>query len=198
MDRKEAGWLGYEKTKDQLNQHAKKRSQKARQEYEANPKFCLTCSEKIAYEKRRNDFCSKTCSAIRNNTGVTRHIKGSKICQCGKPKKPHNKYCSECAERRIYHRAYTLEQANNDKTRRRVLIELRGHRCQRCGLTEWMGDIIPIEVHHVDGNSDNNTDENLKLLCPNCHAQTGTHKRRNKNGARQIYRRKRYAEGKTW
>ena len=52
------------------------------------------------------------------------------------------------------------------------LIELRGHRCEDCGLTEWKHQPIPLEAHHIDGDKCNNTLENLLLLCPNCHTFT--------------------------
>lgn len=45
--------------------------------------------------------------------------------------------------------------------------------CEICGLTEWNGLDIPLELHHVDGNHFNNSLDNLQLLCPNCHAQQG-------------------------
>ena len=32
-----------------------------------------------------------------------------------------------------------------------AIITLRGHKCEVCGLTEWMGNPIPLEVHHIDG-----------------------------------------------
>jgi len=49
---------------------------------------------------------------------------------------------------------------------------VREHKCERCGITEWMGEPTPIELHHVDGNRFNNRFENVQLLCPNCHSQT--------------------------
>jgi predicted HNH restriction endonuclease len=69
-----------------------------------------------------------------------------------------------------------------------------------CGLSEWMDKRIPLEIDHIDGNSDNNVEQNLRLICPNCHAQTETYKGANagKGSSRQAMRRKRYAEGKTW
>jgi transposase-like protein/Zn finger protein HypA/HybF involved in hydrogenase expression len=50
--------------------------------------------------------------------------------------------------------------------------ELKEHRCESCGLTEWMGGKIPIELHHIDGDKYNNNLKNLQILCPNCHSNT--------------------------
>ena len=52
------------------------------------------------------------------------------------------------------------------------LIKLRGHKCESCNLSEWLGDLIPLEIHHVDGDKTNNGADNLQLLCPNCHSCT--------------------------
>jgi len=47
-------------------------------------------------------------------------------------------------------------------------------RCYNCGITEWRGRPISLQLHHIDGNGQNNRLENLQLLCPNCHSQTET------------------------
>lgn len=55
----------------------------------------------------------------------------------------------------------------------RLLREgLKEHVCESCKLTEWLGDKIPIELHHIDGNRYNNNLNNLQILCPNCHSKT--------------------------
>ena len=54
------------------------------------------------------------------------------------------------------------------------LIALRGRKCECCGITEWMGQPINLEIHHKDGDRTNNSLENLQLLCPNCHSYTPT------------------------
>lgn len=70
---------------------------------------------------------------------------------------------------------------NSNKLRKRLIAEgIKEHKCECCGLTEWMGDLIPLELDHVDGNHFNNTIENLKVLCPNCHAKTPTYRGKNK------------------
>ncbi len=48
--------------------------------------------------------------------------------------------------------------------------------CEQCGLSEWQGHAIPLEIHHINGNNTDNRIENLKLLCPNCHALTNNYR----------------------
>ena len=47
---------------------------------------------------------------------------------------------------------------------------IKESKCEKCGLSEWLGFPIPLELHHLDGNHYNNNFNNLKILCPNCHA----------------------------
>lgn len=60
-----------------------------------------------------------------------------------------------------------------------AIAALRGRRCENCGLEEWMGSPISLEVHHKDGDELNSVLENLQLLCPNCHSMTDTYKGKN-------------------
>lgn len=52
--------------------------------------------------------------------------------------------------------------------------------CSKCNLDKWMDLPIPLELHHIDGNHQNNQLDNLTLLCPNCHSQTENHRGKNK------------------
>ena len=202
MDQSEAGKLGYAKTGHILREQISEKHERLVQAYDANPKYCKQCGEKLPYEKRRHKFCSQSCAAKCNNRGVTRHTTHSSECaNCGAKKEHrHNKYCSECSKSRVYNTVQTLEMATHDRTRRKVLLQTRGWACEVCGLSEWMGKPIPIELDHVDGDADNNSAENLRLICPNCHAQTETYKGANagKGSRRQSKRRQRYADGKTY
>lgn len=52
-------------------------------------------------------------------------------------------------------------------------------RCSVCKLDSWMGTVIPIDLDHRNGVHTDNRIENLRLLCPNCHALTDTYKGKN-------------------
>lgn len=68
----------------------------------------------------------------------------------------------------------------SNKVRKKLLEEgYKEYRCECCGLSEWLGDLIPLELHHKDGNRFNNDLDNFQLLCPNCHAKTSSYRGKN-------------------
>ena len=57
---------------------------------------------------------------------------------------------------------------------KRALLEIgREWSCEVCGIKDWMGKEIDFEIHHIDGDKKNNTIVNLRIVCPNCHSQSG-------------------------
>ncbi|MBD1927026.1 HNH endonuclease [Trichocoleus sp. FACHB-90] len=76
---------------------------------------------------------------------------------------------------------------------RRFLISKFGEKCSLCAWCEVNPHTgkIPLEVDHINGDWQNNTLENLRLLCPNCHSLTPTYKALNKGKGRdwrkQLY-----------
>jgi hypothetical protein len=71
-----------------------------------------------------------------------------------------------------------------------ALISERGHSCEGCGLSEWRGKPITLELEHRNADRKDNTKENLELLCPNCHSQTPTWRR----GLTKGFKKKRYSD----
>jgi hypothetical protein len=58
---------------------------------------------------------------------------------------------------------------------------IKEHRCEKCNNTQWNNSIIPLELHHINGDSNDNELSNLQLLCCNCHAQTDNYKSKNRS-----------------
>lgn len=119
-----------------------------------------------------------------------------------------NKYCSVQCQKDYEYEAFIAEwkAGLNAGTKgkgdisghvRRYLFEKFSSKCCSCGIDNWQGKPITMDIEHKDGNSDNNNEENLELLCPNCHSQTPTYKSKNRGKGRHA-RRERYAEGKSF
>ena len=80
---------------------------------------------------------------------------------------------------------------------RRKVLEEQDHKCNKCGISEWLGKPITFELEHKNGIRTDNERSNLECLCPNCHSQTPTYKSKNKGKGRHS-RRQRYQEGKSF
>ena len=67
------------------------------------------------------------------------------------------------------------------RLKRRLLREsILKNECYLCGLTEWNGKPITLQLDHINGVHLDHRIQNLRLLCPNCHSQTETFAGRNK------------------
>ncbi len=219
MNHSEAGKLGYKKTRYKLVEYRKNRSEESKSKYNNNPKYCINCKNRIDYKKRNNKFCSRSCSASFNNIGVVRNGKSkdftnteikhkntekvNKYCfTCGSQiSKTAKKYCSQ--QCRIISqwelKKHRIESGlvNSSKALKKYIIEKRGIQCEICKTTDWMGKNVPLILDHIDGKSENNSLDNLRLVCGNCDMQLPTYKSKNRGNGR-TFRRRRYLEGKSY
>jgi hypothetical protein len=53
------------------------------------------------------------------------------------------------------------------------------HKCNVCGIEEWQGQYLNLDVDHINGTNNDNRVENLRYICPNCHSQTDTFRGKN-------------------
>lgn len=66
------------------------------------------------------------------------------------------------------------------KLKNRLLkIGLIKNQCSVCDIIDWNGKVLNMELDHIDGDRTNHRLENLRMLCPNCHAQTETYRAKN-------------------
>lgn len=127
------------------------------------------------------------------------------ICEnCGKVITGRGKrFCSnECQKEYEYHKWVDEWKANPNlgvrgsfgisSYLRKYLFEKYNSKCAICGWSQvnpYTGK-IPLEVEHIDGNYKNNSEDNLTLLCPNCHSLTSTYKGANKGFGREERRKR--------
>lgn len=195
MSRSDAGKLGALKSKE--TQKAKWKA--LRKAYAFAPKRCLTCAKPFPYRKRRSRFCDCSCAAIFNNPkrAKQRFCGHCKTLLTGSQKKYCGNRCFNFQKLADTNERVRAGEVSDSKTLRRFLLGERPHQCVSCDRTEWLGEPIPLEVDHVDGDHKNNYPKNLRLLCPNCHTRTPTYKGKNKGKGRSK-RMVRYYAGKTY
>ena len=104
------------------------------------------------------------------------------------------KSCSNAHKEDKFAKAFLSNSlGGNVSTRaiRKFLIRTLGECCQECdwAIKHSVTGRVPLEVNHVDGNAENNCPDNVKLICPDCHALTPNYRNLNK-GNGQVARRK--------
>ncbi len=123
---------------------------------------------------------------------------------CNQKTSSKNKFCSNKCQKEYEYKNYIERWKSNQETGLRGEYQISMHiktylfkkynnKCARCGwgeLNKYTNN-IPLEVEHIDGNYQNNKEENLILLCPNCHSLTETYKGANLNHGRK--QRKKYS-----
>lgn len=99
------------------------------------------------------------------------------------------KYCSNVCQQEYGYKTITLLRFNageieDRRTLRKILSKEIKDVCFECGIKEWNGKELSLQVDHINGDASNNNPDNLRLLCPNCHSQTDTYVAKNKGNGR--------------
>lgn len=112
--------------------------------------------------------------AKRNKTMLERY--GTLSFEKNKSEKGRKKYLQK---KEHYFNTTPFKDLSMRLKRRKLLIECN-YTCTCCNNNTWLNSPISLEIDHIDGNRANNDKTNLRVLCPNCHAQTKTYKGRNR------------------
>lgn len=132
--------------------------------------------------------------------------------QCGnKTARPTYKYCSNKCQNDFQYELYVDHWKKGDvsggrginaksisRHLRRYLLKKSNFSCSICRWNKVnisTGE-VPLEVDHIDGDADNNSEENLRVICPNCHALTPNFRNLNK-GKGRAWRRIKYLKSDT-
>lgn len=175
--------------------------------------FCKNCNKLLI--KYQTKFCSFRCSAIVNNKGRHHSIETRKKLSLsnggtGNLKTGFCLYCNSiikslkfcngtCRSKYVQEeREKKWLEGNLDGNSiaghayyvKKYLLKKYDNKCSICGWGEinQYTKTIPVEVEHIDGNSNNNKPENVTILCPNCHSLTKTFKGANRGNGREFRR----------
>lgn len=111
-----------------------------------------------------------------------------------------HKYCSNKCQQEYEYKQYVKQYKNDNSIAkstkwgqipnqlRRYIFEKYENKCCKCGWSKInpYTQTLPLEIDHIDGNSENNSEDNLQLLCPNCHSLTSTYRGANRGHGRNI------------
>jgi len=163
---------------------------------------CKNCNKDIPKYRK---FCSRSCSATYNNSLHPKRTNGRekpKCKNCNESLSTFQKvYCNNKCQQEHRYKTITIPKILKGEAGispiKKYLIEQNGFKCFICNQgNTWNDKPLTLQLDHIDGNSDNNKLDNLRLLCPNCHSQTSTYcskgsgNRYKKYSKRNIYLRK--------
>ena len=168
-------------------------------EYESrsgNRRYCDKCSHQSVYiepdstkhKKHKGDWVVSTCL----NCGKEIKRKWECLycdgkCQAEYKWKQTKQRILEAGEFDAFNGTVIRGETNRRQVKR-FLEEEYGHKCAICGLSEWLGQPIPLVVDHIDGDPTNHKIENFRLVCGNCDMQLPTYKAKNKGKGRKFRR----------
>lgn len=159
-------------------------------------KNCLNCNTLYGENLRNREFktskfCSRSCSVSYNNKIKPKRLLTRKCVICSKLIQSKYKYCGSC---RLNTQHNKLEDYLNNTIMIRTCdlkkllfkLGLKQNVCEICGIDSWNNKPICLQLHHIDGRKNNNSLDNLQILCLNCHSQTDNYGSKNKNVLKDI------------
>ena len=142
-------------------------------------------------------FCGRSCAASYNNRAFPKRPGALVKCQgCDvEVRGGSRRFCSNACQQNHQHLLFIQEwragkvsgQVGMSISRhvRAYLLKRCAGCCERCGCSSWRGAPVLLQVDHKDGDHTNCCEENLWMICPNCHAQQPTSGSRNRGSGRE-------------
>lgn len=146
-----------ESLKAKLLNNSKLKQDKSKKEInkENNILICQWCEKPITSLHAKKFCSSKCCSEFRTNQRLQQWLSGE---------------------------YFTNPNNGIPHFIRKYLYKRSKYKCEKCGFEGYnpiTGNSI-LQIHHIDGDASNNSENNLLVLCPNCHAMTDSYMALNK------------------
>lgn len=155
-------------------------------------KICVFCNLEFNPKRKEQKFCNHSCSAKFTNKDQSRVKHKCLLCN----KATHHgsrRFCSKVCREVYLIKEWKSGNINGATDYGSIKTFVREHllkecsyKCSQCGFNKphpVSGTTI-LQVDHINGNCFDSSSNNLRILCPNCHAMTPTYGARNKNGKR--------------
>lgn len=148
---------------------------------------CPSCNNefdntpKNGYQKK---FCSRSCANRRRFSAASKSLKARRTKEHfesipWEKEKARREKLSRVKKAAFRENALMKEfhELGEQGKRLRILYE-QNNICSSCGIGEnWNGAVLKFQLDHISGDRTDNSRDNLRLLCPNCHSQTPTYNR---------------------
>jgi hypothetical protein len=131
-----------------------------------------------------NKYSSMALASEKTNIPYKTFARIAKKLGCWKPNKAGKGISKQSGNKFPMIEILTGKHPQYTSSKLRIRLISEGYKeaiCECCGIKQWNNLPAPLEVDHIDGNNSNHLLENLRILCPNCHAQTHTFGRKNKS-----------------